>query len=437
MKISIGRLSAAARGLFKQFGRNSIGALVSQLILMGTGLVTVYVLTQKLGRSDYGNYATAIALVYVSAPLLELGSNHLLARGVATDEEPARLWGMAVTVHVLGALFGALALWLIQPVILPEVPRAVVALLAISELVGPALVAGAVLAFEADGRSSIGARLRVVTTVAKLIALAILVALSEPTLIIWCAMQLGAALVSGVLTVRFVRRELGLSASLRLPSRAETKTGLAFTASQVAHTGQKDADKVIMGYFSLNGEAADYTAGYRFVSLGLIPLKGILSGTYGQFFRSGAESTASVLRLALRLTSLALVLLAPVTIGLFLGADLLPRILGAEFEEAADVVRLLSVIPLLKALQGFANNALVGAGFHGKRVGAVVGTLVLNIGLNLLWVPEYGWRGAAWATLIVEVILALILWFSLFRAARGSSSTAAVDLPDAHGPVNR
>lgn len=418
MRSDVARLAGAVKSLVTQFGRNTAGSIASQMILMGTGLVTVYVLTQALGRGDYGNYATAIALVYVSAPMLEIGINHVLARSVATDVDAERMWAINLTIHLMGAALGAILLGLIQPVILPEVGRLVVVLLVLSELIGPALVAGAVLAFEGAGRSTTGARLRVVSSLTRLAALGILVLLPERSLVLWCGLQVLAALVTAWFTVTFVERRLGLRPSLSLPALAEVRTGLSFASNQVASTGQKDADKVIMGYYSLNGEAADYTAGYRFVALGLIPLTGLLSGTYGQFFRSGTHSVAAVVKLAMKLTALSAVLLLPVTLGLFLGADLLPVILGDDFAESAEVVRLLAVLPVLKSLQGFANNALVGAGLLGKRVRAVVATLALNVFLNILWVPDHGWRGAAWATLIVEALLAAILWGALARASR-------------------
>ena len=44
-------------------------------------------------------------------------------------------------------------------------------------------------------------------------------------------------------------------------------------------------------------------------------------------------------------------------------------------------------------------DALTGADRQGVRTVLQLATAALNVGLNLLLIPAYSWRGAAWATL--------------------------------------
>ena len=51
-----------------------------------------------------------------------------------------------------------------------------------------------------------------------------------------------------------------------------------------------------------------------------------------------------------------------------------------------------------------------------------MGALV-NIGLNIAWIPEFGARGAAWATVATEAFLMLGLMICLHNALRRKEKT--------------
>ena len=46
----------------------------------------------------------------------------------------------------------------------------------------------------------------------------------------------------------------------------------------------------------------------------------------------------------------------------------------------------------------------------------LIGATVLNIILNLVWIPQYGAVGAAWATLFCEVGLIAVLSFQVQKS---------------------
>lgn len=404
---------------------NTVGAFVSKFGLTFLGLLTVVVLTHQLPKVDYGIYASSIALVYLLAPVLELGTNHLMAQAIATDRDPAAIWRSNIAVHLAAATAGGVALAATQPLVLPDSSRTVVFLLVASELIGPGLTAGAVIAAEAANRAFIGVRVRWVAVAIKSGALAAFALMPDPSLVKWCVLQLGSSAVSFWFTLWAVDRKLGLPVGLRRPSFREIRTGLAFTTNQVSSTALKDLDKVMLGSFGLSSQNADYTAGHRFVALGLLPLQAALSGSYGEFFRRGARNDDDLDQLTRRLSLASVPLMAVIALAMYVAAPAIPWLLGAEYEDSVAVVRVLAVLPALKALQGFVGNALAARGEHGWRLASMLLAVAFNAALNLLLLERYGWHGAAVATLAAEVLLTLLLWGIFLGRPRGQTAESA------------
>jgi O-antigen/teichoic acid export membrane protein len=95
---------------------------------------------------------------------------------------------------------------------------------------------------------------------------------------------------------------------------------------------------------------------------------------------------------------------------LFFFAPAVPLILGTEYTDSIEVLRLLSPIHLISSVQFLAADILTGAGFQGSRSAIQVTSAFLNIGLNLWLIPIFSWKGAAYATLTSETLKTLGLW---------------------------
>ena len=358
-----------------------------------------------------------------------MGINHLVARAVATDTDAESLWQTSVGVHLVAAGLGGIALAGIQPWLLPDSSVAIVFLLAASELLGPGLTTGAVMASEAAGKAFVGARIRWITVTIKAIALGLFWFLPAPTLVLWCLLQVGSSTLAFAVTVRSLDRALDLPFGFRLPKWREVRTGLAFTSNQVSATVLKDLDKVMLGSFGLSAQNADYTAGHRFVALGLLPLQAAMSGSYGEFFRRGVDQQKDLTRLTVRMSLATVPPMAVIAVLMYVAAPGIPWLLGEEYQDSVAVVRYLALLPALKALQGFVGNALTARGDHGWRLANMVAAASLNAALNLYLIQRSGWRGAAISTMVAETVLTVGLWAALLGRGNSSDAAGADDQP--------
>jgi O-antigen/teichoic acid export membrane protein len=82
-----------------------------------------------------------------------------------------------------------------------------------------------------------------------------------------------------------------------------------------------------------------------------------------------------------------------------------------------------SCFPLLRGIHRTTGSALTGTGRQNLRTTSQLTVAALNFGLNLWWIPVYGWIGAAWASLASDGLLALLNSVLLLWAWRTSTRT--------------
>ena len=106
------------------------------------------------------------------------------------------------------------------------------------------------------------------------------------------------------------------------------------------------------------------------------------------------------------------------TASLLLFAELIPVVLGSDYESAVSAVRAMAVIPLLKALHYLAADTLTGSRMQGARSAAQLGVAALNIALNVVLIPKFGYHGAIIASIASDAVLGLALWTIIVRRVR-------------------
>jgi len=89
-------------------------------------------------------------------------------------------------------------------------------------------------------------------------------------------------------------------------------------------------------------------------------------------------------------------------------------------------LRWLSPLILIRTIHYFLSNSLTGADLQGLRSVIQVGAAALNVLLNLWLIPAYSWRGAAWASLASDGMLALGIAAAILLMCRRSKSADVV-----------
>jgi O-antigen/teichoic acid export membrane protein len=86
------------------------------------------------------------------------------------------------------------------------------------------------------------------------------------------------------------------------------------------------------------------------------------------------------------------------------------RLLGHEYRSLPEYLHLLGAIGALRGAHTVAAAILAGADQQPRRTIGQIASAFINLGLNLWWIPRWGWRGAAYSSIVAEAALACLLW---------------------------
>jgi len=197
-----------------------------------------------------------------------------------------------------------------------------------------------------------------------------------------------------------------------------------------AQSVYNDIDKVMLARLGSLDAVGVYAAAYRVIDMAFIPMRALLTASYAPFFRAGDTGLAGSVALARRLLPAGLGIASVASLLLLLGADVVAFLLGPEFSRSVDILRLLAVIPVLRALHYLPADAMSGAGLQGFRTAAQVGVAVANVGLNFVVIPWMGVHGAVLSSIACDAALAAVLWVSIVWRLRSSLTRSTLHNAD-------
>jgi O-antigen/teichoic acid export membrane protein len=171
----------------------------------------------------------------------------------------------------------------------------------------------------------------------------------------------------------------------------------------------------MLARFATLEAAGAYTAAYRVVDMVMVPLNGLAAASVPRFFRAGATGTQNSVRYALRIFPLPFLYILFACTLLFSLAGVLPWILGSNYGSAVLPLRLLAWLPVFTMPRQFMQTIMLTSGHQKKAVIVIVCGAIFNIAINLWAIPEWGWKGAVFATYVAEMIMGCIMLFQIWR----------------------
>lgn len=396
-------------------GLNVVGAAFSQ----GSLFLIILVLAHGTSRADVGRYSICYALMTILSLLALGGVRATLTRFVAmrlADDDPGAVRGtvrIGMAVAVTGSLVVSLALaalsgWvadlLSEPALRPGILLVAAAVLAVT-------VEGAALAATQGWRTQRAFTLvgQVLDPGLRLVLTALAVGLGFGlTGALWALVvsTWTGAVVAVVVLVRRMRRVERVRP--RYDPRPMASFAVVSWGATLATTGLVWTDTLILGYFASAADVGIYTVATRLVGLAIFVLNPINSAfvphvahLYHLGDRVGVDTAyGAANRWIIRLSVPAFILLLVVPHDLlgFFGS-------GYAVAAATVVTVVLAVGQLANAAAGPCGSVLNMTGLVRLSLADNIAALVLNVGLNLVLIPQFGVIGAAvaWTTSLVVV----------------------------------
>ncbi len=311
-----------------------------------------------------------------------------------------------------GTLLSALGLGLSVVLHLKTVPF-VVTIVCISDLVFLKVTELAAFGFTALDQMKQTSMQSVVASLLRLAGIVVLIVTTHPvTLHLWVVVYLITTLLGTIYAVAQGGRLWGHPVIDLAAFREDAAEGVFFSVAGSATTVYNDIDKIMLSRLADLAATGVYAAAYRVIDVTMTPVRSLAAAAYPQFFRKGMGGMAQTYPYALSLIAKTAIYGSLASTGLWLLAPVLPHVLGTRYEAVVPAVRWLALIPLLRCIHSFLADALSGAGLQRVRTGIQVLVALINIALNLVILPQYSWRGAAWTSVGCDGLLVVLFWSS-------------------------
>ncbi|MFT7650687.1 MAG: O-antigen/teichoic acid export membrane protein [Candidatus Poriferisodalaceae bacterium] len=372
-------------------------------------LATFLILAAVFGPAAYGVLGAVLALALIAGPFASFGASPMMMRRVANRASVRADFTTAFTTLCLGTFGATLAITALQPLIFSGISSGAVALLVLGQLPLFWIVELTIHLSLALGQQRVGAIIRLSTAAVRIAALVAFWASGSTSVGGWAVFAAISAAVASAVALFLAARSFGIRPEFERPQKSEFTEGFAFGLSNTAEGFLDASDRPLLVRYDYRPDAGLYNIAYRLIVLSYIPMMALIRARDRQIWQAGSvgvraslDASRSLIRqtvAASAVVAAAAYVLAPVAIGL----------LDETWEDATIILRWLSVLPLLKAVQFPLGNILTVSGHPSLRLRLTVLSAIVNLGLNFLWIPQHSWRGAAAATLISEGLLTFLV----------------------------
>lgn len=385
-------------------------------------------LARLLGSQQYGIFVGAIAAVSIASQYSSLGSGWVLLRHVSQDRRKfPEYWGNTILTTLVVGFGIVLILKLFGNWIIGPSGASVIVLIALGECVCARLSECAGQAFQAFENLRWTATLTALTSVVRLLTVAIMIlmlhhASVKQWAVAWVAVSFVSVLVAvGTVSVRLGRPKF--RPSLLGASAAE---GLGFSFACSTTVVYNDVDKAMLSHYGMSAANGTYSMAYKLIDISCVPIRSLHSAALPRFFKKGSGGVTGSIGFAIRILQKTLPYALVAAALMFLFSGFIPRIVGKSFENSVTALRWLCLLPALRSLHLSAGDSLTGAGYQRYRTACQVSAAALNFGLNLFMIPAFSWRGAAWSSLATDGLLAAANWIVLSLVAKRERNATSV-----------
>lgn len=168
-------------------------------------------------------------------------------------------------------------------------------------------------------------------------------------------------------------------------------------------------DILMLGYFTDTTTVGLYHPAARTAGLlrtVLLAFMGIFAPMMSDYHRQGdVGEMGKLYKLIVRwIVSLSL----PLAIIIIIYSKKIMMLFGVQYLSASNVLMVLTTAAFIQTLFGGGGQTLTMTGFTKVNLFNSIIVVLINIILNLLWIPQYGIIGAAYATLISMALLGLL-----------------------------
>jgi O-antigen/teichoic acid export membrane protein len=388
-------------------------------------LVWVIVLARSLGVEGYGSFSGVSGLALAMSGVVGLGLGLRMYQDVARDPALYSLrWRQ--TCHGLwwsgggvALVFLALAHWQFG-----LFGWGLLLAIALSELVLAPVAAQIAFAYAAHGRIARSAAVPVVVALARLSAVLVFALVGQGDITAYAVWHT-CATAAAVIVLKLIHgRELISPAINGSVTWRDVREGLGFSVMWASGLALTSIDKALALKLGGAEVAGHYAAAYRFVGVVALPVDALVTAVMPRLFRAGTgmREHPRILQTLLMVTGVYGLLAGG---AVWVGADVLPWLLGDGFAIAAETARAMAIYVPIYCMRILGCSVLLSRGQKWWRFGSEIVALCLMAGVALIRIPSENVHGAVEALVIAESVLLVLVWWRVMTRHPAVAEAAA------------
>lgn len=406
-------------------GETAWGFVFEAVTLVGM-LFSFTILGRSLGPERYGQYISVYAIVAPAVTLAASGvtlalMQHIVRNGDDTEEAARSCVSISL---VMGSLMTVVGILVAQWVVEGLSTLTVLSLMATEFVTLPIAGAAQVLIQVRDGFIA-ATKVRILMFVARPITLLVLFLSGAVSVGALGGTYLAVSLASALLLIRRIRRDYGVSMRPGKLHLRHLRTSITYSGGTAGAALQNDGDKAVLSANRLTVDTGLYSAAYRIVQLGQLPISALTNATHVRFLQNDDGEENQHFRRSMQFSAMAVAYGVAFAIGIIIVSPVLPFILGDEFEGSVTMVRWLSPLVLIRGFVMFPLNGLMGLDKTFMRTALLLASAAVSMLMYIVLIPAIGWKGAAIGTIAGEVLLGVAAWIALVFYQRQANARAA------------
>lgn len=384
-------------------------------------LALLIVAGHLLSAADYGRFSYALALTTIVETIMDVGLGHVTVRAVARDRAGAgELFRHVLGLKLVWVAIGLLLLVIVTPILRPD-PQ----MIRLCYVMG---LSSAMRSYLLTARGLLQGLDRFDFEALTVVSDRLLL-LAAGTVTLWAGyglFGLAIAFVFARVTVlvavmTLLRRVVGVAAPAfdRKRWRELQAAALPLGFFMIALNMYTYIDTVILGVMRTDAETGWYAAAYR-VYEGLTYAPSILAAVLTPrlsylFVHNRAAHRTLLLRVLGSALALGVVLGA---IAVWLAGPILVTLFGPAYTPGIAPLRILAGGSLFVFATWILHAAAISTNLDRRLLVTTAVGLASNVALNIVLIPAWGIRGAAWATVVAEGLTVGLLFVQVQRAVR-------------------
>ncbi|MEY8349322.1 oligosaccharide flippase family protein [Bacillus cereus] len=385
--------------------------LVGYLSKIGLQAVAFILLAKELGVKEFGLFSTSLAISSLIAPFIHLGAYNLVIENIVRKHPVSSAVGNNLLNSIIVVPVGLLMVMVVS--IFLDIPVFISLNIGIAVFLGGLLITINRAVNISMGTLKYNSYLEVMLGGLQLLSVVILT-ITNGNIIIWSVYYCLSNLVTGSIALIWIaKRYNGINFSLT-EVKGNFKSGFHFAVAGLANNGLVDVDKTMLTKFASVEATGVFSLAQKITNMAFVPMFSFLGAIYPKFVNLDEGGYSKSRKLAVKIIPIILAYCILIVSLIWIFAPLLIRFMGDGFEDAVSAIRILSFLILIQGLQYPFADALTGSGKQKIRTYGQVVVLIFNIILNLILIPMLGWMGAAWSSIISQMIFLIILYFSPF-----------------------